>query len=158
MAMMCKRALHLSRIQTHQFFKIPTKYNLNPHERAEIAILNLIKKPKKQDFLRSIDMLVFDEMGQYSAETIATFDVILRNIRNSNIYMGGVLIIFYMDHTQIQPIGVHTFLTSCHITYFFKNFTLENSVRDPNDDIFKRIQKFSRLNFRGLVHEPEVVD
>ena len=46
-------------------------------------------------------MLAFDEMGQYLAEVLDTFYIILQKTRNSNIYMGGVLIISSMDHTQI---------------------------------------------------------
>ena len=44
-------------------------------------------------------MLEFYEMGQYSADIIAEFDIILKKIWNSNIYIGGVLIIFSVDHT-----------------------------------------------------------
>ena len=65
--------------------------------------------------------------------------------------MGGVLIIFSMDHTQIHPIGGHPFLASCHIISCFKIVTIENSVQDSNDSIFKRIQKIARFNYRILV-------
>ena len=96
-------------------------------------------------------MLAFDEMDQSSAEILATFDITFRKIRNSNIYMGGVLIIFSMVHTHIQPIGVHMFLTSCHIISFFKMVPLENYAQASNYDIFKRIQKFSRFNYQSLI-------
>ena len=62
-----KCALQISRIHIHQLFTIPTKDNLTPYRRAELAILNLMKKHKKIDFLCSVDMLAFDEMDQSSA-------------------------------------------------------------------------------------------
>ena len=148
MGMMCKRAFQLGEIHVHQIFKIPTQERLAPHRRAELLILNLTKKPKKIIFLHFVDILSFDEMGQSSAEIIAAFETILHKIRNSNIYMGGVLNIFSMDPTQIQTIGVHQFMKSCHIIYCFKMVTLENSVQASNNDIFKFIQKIARLNYQ----------
>ena len=75
------------------------------------------------------------------------FDIILRNIRNSNIYMDGVLIIFSIDHIQIHTIEGHPFLTSCHIISCLKMVTLESYVRASNYDIFKHNQKFSQFNY-----------
>ena len=158
MGMMCKRAFQLGEIHVHQIFKIPTQERLAPHRRAELLILNLTKKPKKIIFLHFVDILSFDEMGQSSAEIIAAFETILHKIRNSNIYMGGVLNIFSMDPTQIQTIGVHQFMKSCHIIYCFKMVTLENSVQASNNDIFKFIQKIARLNYLKLIGEPDLVE
>ena len=103
------------------------------NRQAEIEILNVMKKPPKTDSLRSVDMLVFDEMDKSSAEILTTFDIILCKIWNGNIYMGGVLMIFYTDHTYIHTIWGHTFLTSCYIKYCFKMATIENYVQDFND-------------------------
>ena len=51
MYMMCKNALQLGGIHVHQLFKILTKDNLNTHIRAELAILNLMKKPQKYSYV-----------------------------------------------------------------------------------------------------------
>ena len=64
--------------------------------------------------------------------------------------MGGLMIILYMDHIQIQPIGGNPFLASCHIISCFKMVALENYVQGYNDDIFKGIQKIARFNYRRL--------
>ena len=101
---------------------------------------------KKKYFLFSVDMLAFDEISQSSAEILATFDIILQETSNSNIYMGGVLIIFSMDYTKINTIGGHKFLTSCHIISCLKMVTLKNYARDSNDGAFKRIYQISRFN------------
>ena len=69
--------------------ELPTDDHLNPHRRAELAILQLMKKPQLMKFLKSIDIFLFDEIGQISADFLATFDIILRKIRKSNIYTGG---------------------------------------------------------------------
>ena len=97
--MMCKRALQLGGIHIHQLFKLPTEDNLTPHRRAELEILNLMNNLKKINSLISVDVLAFDEIVQFLAETLSLFDIILGKIRNIKIYMDGVLIIFSMDHT-----------------------------------------------------------
>lgn len=156
-AMMCNRALQLGGIHVHKLFNLPTE-RLTPHRRAELAIIKLMKCPKRIEFLRSIDVIFFDEMGQVSSEFLATFDIILRRIRNSNIYMGGVLFIFSMDHTQIQPIEGHPFLTSCHIIPCYKMVVLSNSVRAHNDPDFKRIQEIARYNYKKIENNPELIN
>ena len=155
---MCKRALQLGGTHIHQLFKLPTDDHLNPHRRAELAILQLMKKPKLMDFIKSVHILFFDEMGQISAEFLATFDIILRKVRNSNIYMGGTLMIFTMDHTQIQPIKGHPFLISCHVIPCFKMVNLCHSVRASGDILFKRIQEIARYNYRKFAEEPELIE
>ena len=62
-------------------------------------------------------------------QIFSAFEIILRKIWNSNMYMGDVLIIFSMNHTQIQPIRGHKFLTSCHIISCFKMATHEEVAR-----------------------------
>ena len=114
---------------------------------SRASSLNLMKILKKE-VVRSVDMMAFDVMDQLSVEIFAFFNIILCKIRNSNIYMGGVLNIFSMDPTQIRTIGVHQFMKSCHIIYCFKMVTRENSVQASNNDIFKFIQKIARFNYQ----------
>ena len=72
--------------------------------------------------------------------------------------MGGVLFIFSMDHTQIQPIEGHHFLTSIHIIPCYKMVVLRNSVRAHNDPDFKRIQEIARYNYIKIENNPNLVD
>ena len=58
-----------------------------------------MKKTKRMYFLRSLQVILFEEAGQVDDEVFAKIDIILRKVLNSNIYMGGLLIIFSMDHT-----------------------------------------------------------
>ena len=97
-------------------------------------------------------------MGQVSSELLSTFDMILRKIRNSNIFMGGVLIIFTMDHTQIQPIGGRPFVTSCHFIPCFKTVALKHSVRASNDPSFQRLQQIARYNYQSFIEKPSYIE
>eukprot|EP00957_Ditylum_brightwellii_P130117 9924812-Ditylum_brightwellii.AAC.1 len=55
-----------------------------------------------------------DEIGQMSSEFIQTIDIVLRQLRDNNIFLGGVLLIGTLDHTQIKSISGHLFLMSVH--------------------------------------------
>ena len=87
-----------------------------------------MKKTKRMYFLRSLQVILFDEAGQVADEVIDKIDIMISKVINNNIYMGGVLIISSMDHSQIQPIRGRPFLTSCHIVPCFKMVPLENSI------------------------------
>jgi predicted GIY-YIG superfamily endonuclease len=157
-ALMCKRAIQLGGIHIAQLFKNPSQSTASAHRQAELAILSLMRKPEKLEFLRSLNIIFFDEMGQISDTLLSILDIILRKIRNSNIYMGGVLIIYSMDHTQIQPINGRPFLTSCHVIPCFQAVTLKHSVRASNDLDFVRIQTIARMNYKKFELDPNLVD
>ena len=157
-AMMCKRAIQIGGTHVHQLFRNPIENTVSAHRQAELAILSLMRKPEKLDFLRAVNMIFFDEMGQVSDVMLSILDIILRKVRNSNVYMGGVVIFFPMDHTQIQPINGRPFLTSCHIIPCFKAVSLEHSVRAATDHAFIRIQKIARMNYREFERNPELVN
>eukprot|EP00957_Ditylum_brightwellii_P157489 11986613-Ditylum_brightwellii.AAC.1 len=76
--MMCKCALQLGSIHAHQTWPIPTEENMIPHHQAELALAKLLRDPKKMNFLRTINVILFDEMGQCSAEMLATVDIIMQ--------------------------------------------------------------------------------
>ena len=157
-AMMCKRALQLGGIHIHQLFMLPVEDALTPHRKAELAILKLLRNPKKLDLVRTLDIIFFDEMGQVSSEYLSTLDLILRKVRDSNIFFGGILVIFTMDHTQLQPVQGRPFLTSCYVLSCFKTVSLVCSVRASNDPEFRRIQQIARYNYQKILANPELID
>ena len=115
-------------------------------------------KKQMKCILCALQVILFEEAGQVDDEVLAKIDIILRKVLNINIYMGELLIIFSMDHTQIQPILGRPFLTSFHIIPCFKIVSLENTVWAYDDDAFQRIQKVGRLNHKMFDNEPELVD
>ena len=131
---------------------------LTPHRRAELAILKLLRNPKKLDLVRTLDIIFFDEMGQVSSEYLSTLDIILRKVRGSNIFFGGILVIFTMDHTQLQPVQGRPFLTSCYVLSCFKTVSLVCSVRASNDPEFRRIQQIARYSYQKNLANPELID
>ena len=76
---------------------IPIDNKTLAHRQAELVILVLLRKPKKIDFLCAINTYIFDVMSQVCDVVLSILDAILRDVRNSNIYMEGFLIIFSMN-------------------------------------------------------------
>ena len=89
---------------------------------------------------------------------LAIFDIIFRRIRDSNLFLGGVLLIFTIDHTQIQPIGGRPLLTSCHMLSCFKMVALSNSARASGDPAFQLIQDIARYTHRTFEENPALID
>ena len=157
-ALLAKRAIQLGGIHWHKLFCIPCEDNMSIHRKAELAIIQLLRKPKNLHLVLCIDVLICDEIGQLPADFLATIDMILRRLRDNNLYLGGVLIICTLDHMQIQAFKNRPLLTSTHIITCFVMVALRNSVRAGNDLNFQRIQEIIRYDHKKVQEEPELVD
>ena len=140
------RANALGGIHLHQLFCLPVddKLQLSPFKCAEIALEKIRRKLNSLHILLTMDVLFIDELGQKSAQQIATIDIIMRKLRNSQLPFGGILIIGSMDHTQIQPINQLPFLTSSMVLTSFQAIKLQHSVRAHGDVDFQRLQELTR--------------
>ena len=91
-------------------------------------------------------------------QILSTFDMIFMKVRNSTIFMGGVLLVFSMDHTQIQPITEPPFFTSSHIVPCFKMIALNHSITTFGDLPFQKIQQISRHLHYSFWDDPNLVE
>ena len=140
-------------------FCLNTGDSLTNHRKAELSIIQIMKDLKKMHLLLTLDVLICDEIGQVPADFIAVIDIILRRIRGNSQYMGGLLIICTLDHTQIQSFGRNRpFLTSSHIIPCYKMVNLSHSVRAFGDLQYQRLQYICRLHHRKLAEEPELIE
>ena len=105
-----------------------------------------------------LDILFFDEIGQLPAEIFAAIEIILRRVRDSNEFMGGVIIISTMDHTQLQPVSGRQFLLSSYVITCFKMVKLETSVRASRDIPFQRLQQIVRMHYSKYTEFPGLLD
>ena len=116
------------------------------------------RHPEKFNLLRMLDILFFDEIGQLPAEIFAAIEIILRRVRDSNEFMGGVIIISTMDHTQLQPVSGRPFILSSYVITCFKMVKLETSVRDYRDISFQILQHIVRMNYSKYTDFPGLFD
>eukprot|EP00957_Ditylum_brightwellii_P005457 417299-Ditylum_brightwellii.AAC.1 len=99
-----------------------------------MAIIHLLKDPTKFAFLNAINVSLCNELGQVSAELLSTIDIILCLVRESNTFMGAVLLTCTMDHIQMVA--------------------LKNSVGANSDENFKRIQDISMFHHMKFSENP----
>ena len=143
---MAARATAMGGIHIHKFCGLSVKCTGNPYRLAELAMDKLHRKSQicYLHMLLTMDVLVFDEIGQLSAELLTIIDIILRKLRNSAIPFGGVLIIGTMDHTQFGAIDGLPLYLSSHLLTDFSLVRLDQSVRAHMDPDFQRIQAIAR--------------
>ena len=157
-ALLSKRAIQLGGIHWHKLFCIPTEKNMNNHRKAELAIIQILQKPKTLQLILCLDVLICDEMGQLSADFLAVVDIILRRLRENSLYLGGLLVICTLDHLQIQSIESRPFMIPMHIISCFSMVELKSSVRASNDPSFQRIQEIVRFSQKKLQEHPELIE
>ena len=143
--MMSERAKQLGGKHLSKWFCIPVNERATPTRLAELAIARLVRNPQQLALIRSLDVLLLDEFGQISAEMLAVLDIILRRIRDSTDFMGGVLLFATLDECQLRPVSGRPPLLSPHILTSFKFCGLDYSVRAAHDKHLRRIIEITRM-------------
>jgi predicted ATPase len=147
--LLAKRADVLGGIHVHSLFAIPVHEDATVQRLAELAVINLYKSPERLALLQRLDILFGDEFGQWPSELVSCIDMILRRVRGSNQFMGGVLFIGTIDQLQLRPIKGHPFLLSPFVLTCFRFSVLTKSVRAADDLYLQRIEDISQM----LTHE-----
>ena len=93
-------------------------------------------------FLTTIDVLNIDEGELESAEFYSTLDMVLRYIRNSTDYMGGLIITITMHINQLRCINGTPLLASPNMVVAATIIDLQHFVRSRHD---KDLQDLIRL-------------
>ena len=156
-AKMSRRALQLGGINWDKFLCLRGNDDkTNAFRRAELAIKRIQKNEKKKEFILGLNVIVADELGQLSAEELSTYDIILRHVRGSNIFLGGILLIGTLDHLQIQPINGRPFLIANSIIPCFKMVQLVSSVRAIGD-LYVELQSLVRKDYIELESNPNLI-
>ena len=156
--MLVRRAVHLGGIHIHTLCCIVEKCDASIHCTNELAIQRILTKKKTMKVLQMIHILFMDEIGQVSSQLMAILDVILRTIRQSNIYVGGLLTIGTLYHRQLPPVNGKLLMASSHIISSFEFIVSQYSVRASGDPDSQRLQNIARMHPRYYEEYPELID
>ena len=157
-ALLAERALTLGGLHLHSLLRLPVGNQLTIQRSAELAVIKILRDPSLHNFLCTLDVLMVDEMGQLSAEMLSVMDIIFRRLRDSSIFMGGVLVLATVDSKQLKPIRGIPSLLSTHMLTCFRFTKLKHSVRAANDETYQRIMDLSREDASKLQANKELVD
>lgn len=78
-----------------EFIKIESKATIMRHHRRNKSKINTLK---------SLELLIIDEVSMLRADTLDAIDWILRNVRHINEPFGGVQVLFIGDLFQLPPV------------------------------------------------------
>jgi hypothetical protein len=151
---MARRAIQLGGKHIAFLFGIPfSRSKLTPQRCAELALHRFMRNPVLYNFLRALDVICVDELAQSSSNMLAILDIIMKRVKGSQTFMGGLLVFFTLDHLQTQPINERPILTSPQIVPCFQMVKLQTSVRAAQDPHFQRIQTIARMPLSTLQDE-----
>lgn len=109
-------ALNAGGVTIHSFFQLPFG-GFVPDFVNEMYISNHVKleskstllrhfrhNKKRQQLMRSLELLIIDEVSMLRADLLDAMDWVLRNIRKNNEPFGGVQVLFIGDLHQLPPV------------------------------------------------------
>ena len=141
------RSKELGGIHFHQLVSLTGRNdNLPPGQSAEKAIAGLYRNPESLEFLKRLDFINLDELGVFSAQNMAIFDMVLRYVRQNSQFMGGLFVFCTIDHLQLLPFKGTPVLLSMYVITDFTFIRLVESVRAAEDPALRRIIAITRLS------------
>ena len=156
-AILADRARAIGGEHFHLLFSFPT-CTATAQRLAELAVVHILRKPESVELLLRIDALALDESGTMSAAIFSALDIIMRRVRGSNTWMGGMVIITTIDDKQLKPVRGYPLLLSPHILTCFRVVILKHSVRSSDDRNQQRVIEISRMPERELNDNEDIVN
>lgn len=101
-------AVNAKGVTIHSFFQIgfgiqiPSHYKGNSNSGSKIDFSRYRKERK--DILRSLDLLVIDEISMVRADLLDAIDMVLRQFKKRHLPFGGVQLLMIGDMNQLEPI------------------------------------------------------
>ncbi|KAF4650251.1 hypothetical protein FOL47_001334, partial [Perkinsus chesapeaki] len=134
-----ERAAALGGEHIHLVFSIPVTSALSSRIVAERALTRLARDPVKMQWLRSIRVIIHEEIGTEGAELLDVQNKILQFLHNSPLPFGGVLIMGSGDPNQLPPIKQTLLWTSPSIICTTRLFMLNHFVRSSTDQNLQEV-------------------
>ncbi len=95
-------AVNAGGVTLHSFFQLPFGPQIPGMSRKESRKFNFQKM--KIDIIRSLELLVIDEISMVRADLLDSVDMVLRRYRNSDKPFGGVQMLLIGDMQQLSPV------------------------------------------------------
>ena len=137
-------AINAGGVTIHSFFRLPFSPFIPSVIEAKKLIAGQKMRAEFRSVIRSVDMIIIDEVSMLRADILDAIDVVLRHYRNSKFPFGGVQMVFFGDMYQLPPVCVNDewFILKDYYTtpYFFsaKVFEKQEIVCLELDKIFRQ--------------------
>ena len=95
-------AINARGVTIHSLFQLPFGTLLPERMKSEVTKRRFSRK--KQDLIRSLDLLIIDEISMVRADLLDAIDAVLRYVRRSSEPFGGVQLLMIGDLHQLPPV------------------------------------------------------
>ncbi|MBQ4525373.1 MAG: AAA family ATPase, partial [Bacteroidaceae bacterium] len=167
-------AINAGGVTIHSFFQLPLSPYVPGMQFSESGRKQYSFSKEKKNILRSLDLLVIDEISMVRADLLDAIDSVLRRYKDHTRPFGGVQLLMIGDLQQLSPVvkesEVHLLKPHYETFYFFGSHALKQSryvtielktIYRQTDEQFVRIlnairerrtdnQLLSRLNERYI--------
>ncbi|WP_295878364.1 helix-turn-helix domain-containing protein [uncultured Thiohalocapsa sp.] len=96
-------AINAGGVTLHSFFQLPFGPYVPGGEAERQAAAHRLKR-EKRDIIRSLDLLVIDEISMVRCDLLDAVDFVLRRHRGSDLPFGGVQLLMIGDLHQLAPV------------------------------------------------------
>lgn len=97
-------AINAKGVTIHSFFQLPFGPILPNDELGSSSNFNRRFSKSKIDIIRSLDLLIIDEISMVRADLLDGIDKTLRRYKNRNLIFGGVQLLMIGDLQQLSPV------------------------------------------------------
>jgi len=97
-------AINAKGVTIHSFFQLPFGPQIPGIESASVKLKTRRFNKEKINIIRSMDLLVIDEISMVRADLLDGIDNTLRRFRNKNLPFGGVQLLMIGDLQQLAPV------------------------------------------------------
>ena len=126
---------------SHSFFKIPINIKSNQQ------VFNIEKQSNLAKFIKTIDLIIYDEATMASKTLFESFDKTLRDLCDNDSLFGNKILLLSGDFRQTLPIikfaKKEEIINSCiKFSYFWndiKLFRLSKNLRLSNNEVFANV-------------------
>lgn len=123
-------AINAGGVTIHSFFQLPFGPIVPDGQHSLSLLSNKISRTKLK-IMRSLDLLVIDEISMVRADLLDAVDAVLRKVRRSSAAFGGVQLLMIGDIQQLAPVArqnewelLQPYYKS---VYFFDSLVLKNN-------------------------------
>jgi hypothetical protein len=114
-------AINAGGVTIHSFFQLPFGPKIPGTQNAEGQFANKLSN-QKRNIIKSLDLLIIDEISMVRADLLDSIDEVLRKFRRSREPFGGVQLLMIGDMQQLPPVvkeNEWNLLSSYYSTAFF---------------------------------------
>lgn len=124
-------AINAGGVTIHSFFQLPLSPYVPGMQFSESGRKQYSFSKEKKNILRSLDLLVIDEISMVRADLLDAIDSVLRRYKDHSRPFGGVQLLMIGDLQQLSPVvkdsEVHLLKPHYETFYFFGSHALKQS-------------------------------